>query len=105
MSTQTRALLIGLLGPALQTLGLLWIVIDVAIDSGKELTSRYVVFDPGHLVIAVGILVSAVCIPVAFQTAAAASVDVELETFKVEIVQESSEIPAGVAGGRWEQVE
>lgn len=46
MSTQTRALLIAMLGPALSALGAVWVLANVLIDSGRELTFRYVIFDP-----------------------------------------------------------
>ncbi len=103
MPTQARALLIGLFGPALQALGLLWVLVNVAIDTGHELTFRYVIFDPGHLMIAVGILVSAVCIPVAYQVAVAA--DVELELFEPEHAGQSPDVPADIPGRTWEAAE
>lgn len=79
MSTKLRAVLIALLGPALSALGALWVVANVLIDTGRELTIRYVVFDPGHLFIAAGILVSLVAIPAAFEVAAAEAEEVELD--------------------------
>lgn len=105
MSSQMRALLIGLSGPALQALGLLWVVANVTIDTGRELTFRYVIFDAGHLVIAVGILVSIVCVPVAFQVAVAAPDDVELELFESELAQQPRDVPADAPGPTWEATE
>ena len=70
MSRKARALLIALIGPAVQALGALWVLANVAIDTGRELTIRYVIFDPGHLTIAVGIALSVVCIPLALDVAA-----------------------------------
>ncbi len=60
-----------MLGPALSIMGALWVLANVLIDTGRELTIRYVVFDPGHLVIVAGIMVTIVSIPVAFQVAVA----------------------------------
>ena len=105
MSTQTRALLIGLFGPAVQALGLLWVLLNAAIDSGRELTLRYIIFDPAHLVILAGILVSVVCIPVAIQVALAAPEEVELELFEPEQAQRPSDVPANVPGRTWEAAE
>jgi hypothetical protein len=71
MSASVRAALIGMLGPAVSTLGTIWVLVNVVVDTGRELTLRYVLFDPGHLIIVVGIAVSVICLPVAFQVAAA----------------------------------
>ena len=96
MSPHTRALLIALAGPALSAAGVLWVIASVVLDTGRELTLRYVLFDPGHLVIAVGIAVSAICIPLAFEVAAAEPE--ELELFEPRPA-EAGDLPAGVAQG------
>ncbi len=105
MSTQARALLIALLGPALSVLGVVWVLVNVLIDTGRELTFRYVIFDPGHLTIAAGIMVSIVSIPVAFEVAAAAAEDVELELPEPEQAEQPSGAPAEVPGHTWEAAE
>ena len=104
MSTQTRALIIAMLGPALSILGVLWVLANLLIDTGRELTFRYVIFDPGHLVIVAGILVTIVSIPVAFQVAVAEPEDVELEVPEPEQAQQPSEAPAEIPG-EWEVAE
>ena len=104
MSTQARALLIALLGPALSALGALWVLVNVLIDTGRELTIRYVIFDPGHLVIAAGILVTIVSIPVAFQVAVAEPEDVQLDLPEPEPAKQRSEAPADIPG-EWEVAE
>ncbi len=104
MSTQTRALLIAMLGPALSILGVLWVLANVLIDTGRELTIRYVVFDPGHLVIVAGIMVTIVSIPVAFQVAAAAPEDLELEAPEPKLAKQPSAAPAEIPG-EWEGAE
>ncbi len=105
MSTQARALLIALLGPALSILGVVWVLANVLIDTGRELTFRYVIFDPGHLTILSGILVTIVSIPVAFEVAAAAAEDVELDLFESEQAQQPAGAPAEVPGQTWEAAE
>ncbi len=104
MSPQTRAIIIALAGPALSLLGALWVLANVLIDSGRELTFRYVIFDPGHLVIAAGIMVSVVAIPVAFQVAAAAPEDLELELFEPDPAKQPSEAPTAIPA-EWEAAE
>ena len=96
MSNNIRALIIGLAGPALSALGTLWVLANVLIDSGRELTFRYVIFDPGHLVIAAGIVISVVSIPVAFQVAAAAPEELELDLFKPDPAEQPSGAPAAI---------
>jgi hypothetical protein len=78
MSASVRAALIGMLGPAVSTLGIIWVLVNVVVDTGRELTLRYVLFDPGHLIIAVGIGISVICLPVALQVAAAEESELEL---------------------------
>ena len=105
MSAQARALLIALLGPALSILGVVWVLANVLIDSGRELTFRYVIFDPGHLTIAAGIMVSIVAIPVAFEVAAAEAEELELDLFESERAEQPSGAPAEVPGHTWEAAE
>ena len=104
MSTQTRALLIAMLGPALSALGAVWVLANVLIDSGRELTFRYVIFDPGHLVIAAGVMISVVSIPVAFQVAAAAPEELELDLFEPDPAGQPSGAPAAIPA-EWETAE
>ena len=105
MSTQERALLIALLGPAISILGVVSVLANVLIDTGRELTFRYIIFDPGHLTIAAGIMVSIVSIPVAFEVAAAEAEDVELDLFEPEQAEQPSGAPAEVPGQTWEAAE
>ncbi len=104
MSPHTRAIIIALAGPALSFLGAFWVLANVLIDSGRELTFRYVIFDPGHLIIAAGIMVSVVSIPVAFQVAAAAPEDLELDLFEPEPAGQPSQAPAPIPA-EWEVAE
>ena len=104
MSNNMRALIIGLAGPALSALGMLWVLANVLIDSGRELTFRYVIFDPGHLVIAAGVMISVVSIPVAFQVAAATPEDLELDLFEPDPAEQPSGAPAAIPT-EWETAE
>ena len=104
MSTQTRALVIAMLGPALSILGALWVLANVLVDSGRELTFRYVIFDPGHLVIAAGVMISVVSIPVAFQVAAATPEELALDLFEPDATQQPSGAPSDVPA-EWETAE
>ncbi len=105
MPNSARAVIIGMVGPALSVLGAVWALVNVLIDTGRELTFRYVIFDPGHLTIVAGIMVSVVCIPVAFEVAAAAAEDVELDRLEPEQAKQPSGVPAEVPGQTWEAAE
>ncbi len=104
MSPHIRAFIIALAGPALSFLGAFWVLANVLIDSGRELTFRYVIFDPGHLIIAAGIMVSVVAIPVAFQVAVAAPEDLELDLFEPDPAEQPSGAPADIPA-EWEVAE
>ncbi len=104
MSPHTRAFIIALAGPALSFLGVIWVLANVLIDTGRELTFRYVIFDPGHLVIVAGVIVSVVAIPVAFQVAAAAPADLELDLFEHDPAEQPSGAPAAIPA-EWEVAE
>src|SRR3990170_8413778 len=81
MSTRARAIAIGTFGPFVQGVGLLWVLANALLDSGRGLSLRYVSFDPAHLVLVVGMLLAVVCLPIALEVAAAAPGDVGLELF------------------------
>lgn len=103
MSASVRAALIGMLGPAVSALGLVWVLVSVVVDTGRELTLRHVMFDPGHLVIAVGIGISAICLPVAFQVAAAEESELALTLPEPrEPSAGQREAPRELPEGEWE---
>ena len=104
MSTRTRAIAIGMLGPIVQGAGLVWVLANALLDSGRGLSISYVSFDPAHLVVFVGMLLSVVCLPVALEVAAAAPEDVELELFEPEPGSQPAPTPADEVGGAWEGV-
>lgn len=82
MSNEIRSVLIGLLGPAVSAAGLLWVVLKQLLHTAPTMTSRYVVFDPAHLLIAAGILIAAICLPVAIEVASAAPDEVRIPDFE-----------------------
>lgn len=74
MPQQMRALLIGIFGPVLQLIGVLWDLLEHGVFAHEELTDitfLHLVSGPAHLIMATGFLVAVVCIPVALQVAAA----------------------------------
>jgi hypothetical protein len=92
MSSDTRALLIGLMGPAICGLGLLWLLAEAALDPTPETADlRFFIFDSAHLVIAMGVMVSAICVPLALQVAKAEPEDVEIPIFDAEMEAEDPE--------------
>ena len=102
MSTRARAIAIGMFGPFVQGVGLLWVLANALLDSGRGLSLRYVSFDPAHLVLFVGMLLSLVCLPIALEVAAAAPEDVELELFEPEPESQPSPALTDEVSGAWE---
>jgi len=103
MSTRARAIAIGMFGPFVQGVGLLWVLANALLDSGRGLSLR-VIFDPAHLVVFVGMLLSLVCLPIALEVAAAAPEDVELELFEPEGGSQPAPTLADEVGGAWGRV-
>ena len=104
MSMRARAIAIGMFGPLVQGVGLLWLLANALLDSGRGLSLRYISFDPAHLVVFVGMLLSVVCLPVALEVAAAAPEDVELELFEPEPGSQPSPALTDEVGSAWEGV-
>ncbi len=95
MSTQIRALLIGMLGPALQAAGVVWDLLEHGVFARSEighLTFEHIISGPAHLMMATGLAVSIICIPLALQVAVA-----EREEVKAPSTNESAE-PFELAG-------
>jgi hypothetical protein len=104
MSASVRAALIGMLGPAVSTIGTVWVLASVVLDTDRELTLSYVLFDPGHLMIAVGIAISVICLPVAFQVVAAEESELGLTLPQREPEPASAE-RRELPEGHWEAAE
>lgn len=60
------------------------------------------IFDPAHLTVAVGVVVSVFCIPVALQVLAAEPEEVEIEVFEPDPSGQKSDVPADIP---WEAAE
>ncbi len=85
MSANGRALLIGMLGPALQAVGVAWDLLEHAVlapDKLHELTLRHILMAPEHLVIFAGFLISIVCIPLAMQVVLAEPAELDMPLFE-----------------------
>jgi hypothetical protein len=94
MSNRTRALVIGLIGPVLSAAGLVWVLLAAALERNPESADfRYFLFDSPHLMIAVGVVASALLLPIALAVRVAAPEDVELPVFDAE--REDAEAPEG----------
>jgi hypothetical protein len=85
MPVQRRAFIIGLLGPAIQAIGLTWEALHVVIVHwSNPLSARHLAYEPGVLLLAVGLLVSLVCIPVAIEVAQAKEQELEIPVYEPE---------------------
>ncbi|HLG11323.1 MAG TPA: hypothetical protein VI876_06135 [Dehalococcoidia bacterium] len=85
MQVQRRAYVIGLLGPALQAIGLTWEALHVLIAHWSQpLSARHLAYEPGVLLLIVGLFVSLVCIPVAIEVAQAKERELEIPVYEPE---------------------
>ena len=83
MPTPVRALIIGMLGPALQAAGVAWDLLEHGVFARSEighLTFEHIISGPAHLLMATGFAVSVVCIPLALQVATARPGELERPT-------------------------
>jgi hypothetical protein len=89
MSTQSRALVIGLLGPIVAASGLLWLAVESVADprTGK-FGFHHLMFNPPHLVIAAGVALSFLAVPLALRVARASEEEVEIPIFDRELQEE-----------------
>ena len=92
MSSPARATAIGMLGPAISLVGLIWMLLDALFNPTPEAANfRYFLFDSPHLVIAVGTVVSAICLPISLQVARAQPEELELPNFEAKLAEEPLE--------------
>jgi hypothetical protein len=95
MPVQRRAYVIGLLGLAIQAIGLTWAALHVAIVHWSlPLSARHLMYEPPILLVIVGFLASLVCVPVAIEVAQAREEDVEIPVYEPDPQQR----PAPVQG-------
>lgn len=107
MSSRARATVIGMLGPGISLAGLIWIALEALVDPTPEAASfRYFLFDSPHLMVAVGALVSVVCVPISVQVARAAPEELALPDFETqfagEAVEEDEATVADERGGSYQ---
>ncbi len=80
MSPQRRALIIALLGPAIDAVGLI-LMLGAAAGGNTPDSFRQVIFDPAILILIVGVLVSVVTLPVALAVYGATAEEVRPAVF------------------------
>lgn len=82
MPATQRALVIGLLGPAIQALGWAWFLLHLAIAHWSiPMSARHLIYEPSFLLILIGFLISLVCVPVAIEVSRAAEEDLEIPIY------------------------
>jgi hypothetical protein len=87
MSTQSRALVMGLLGPLVSATGLLWLAVDSVADPRTgRFGIHHLMFNAPHLVIAAGVALSFIAIPMALRVAVARPGEVEIPVFDRDLV-------------------
>ena len=83
-----RALIIGLLGPALQALGFIWTGLHLLLNHWSEAFGpRHLMYEPGVLLIVIGFAVSVICIPAAMEVANASEEDVDIPVYAPDPVE------------------
>ena len=93
MPPEKRALLIAMIGPAIQAVGFAWAGVHILLSHHDiPLSARHIVFEPSVLLIFVGLLVSALCIPVALDVAQASEAELEIPVFGAETAEASRTI-------------
>ena len=80
-----RALIIGLMGPAIQALGFFWTALHfLLIHWSGTFGPRHLIYEPGILLIVVGFALSVICVPVALEVVKATEQDVEIPVYQPE---------------------
>lgn len=95
-SASQRAIIIGLMGPAVQALGFIWTALHLLFAHWADsFGPRHMMYEPGILLIVVGFLLSLLCVPVALEVARASEEDVEIPVYQPETSDQD-----GSGGGR-----
>lgn len=80
-----RALIIGLLGPAIQALGFLWTALHLLFAHWSDnFGPRHLVYEPGILLIVLGFSLTLICVPAALEVVRASEEDVEIPVYAPE---------------------
>jgi hypothetical protein len=83
MAVQRRALLIGLMGPALQGFGLMWLALHMVFAHWSgSFTARHLLYEPGALIAVAGLAVTVICVPLAIEVARAAEPELAIPIFE-----------------------
>ena len=93
METGRRALLIAMIGPAVQAIGIAWEALHILlIHFHDPLTPRHIIFEPGFLVILAGFAVTVICTPLALEVARAS-----LDEVAIPILGSEADAETGLA--------
>ena len=85
MPVRRRAYVIGLLGTAIQAIGLAWQALHVAIVHwSTPLSARHLMYEPAVLLVIVGFLVSLLCVPVAIEVSQASEEELSIPVYEPE---------------------
>lgn len=91
-----------MMGPSIGAAGFFWLLTKSVLESShSSATFRYLVFDPPHLVMLVGIVVSVVSLPIALEVSHASSEELEIPIFDEELAPEDeirNPLPDGLGG-------
>ena len=83
MPAARRALIIGLLGPVIQGIGVVWIAAHLLLYHLHDpLDPRHLFFEAGVLLAGAGFLITLICVPVALEVARASDAEVALKVFE-----------------------
>jgi hypothetical protein len=100
MPVRKRALILAMIGPLVQAVGILWEAVHIALHHwSAPLTARHILFEPAVLLTIVGLLIALVCVPVALAVAQATEEEVQIPVYAPEggVGQEAME---GADSGR-----
>jgi len=90
MAIQRRSLLIGLLGPAIQGLGLAWLAVHMFwMHWRASFTARHLLYEPGALIAVAGLVITIICVPLAIEVGCASAEDLEIPLFEPEQLEQS----------------
>ena len=88
-----RALIIALLGPSIQALGMVWTALHLLlIHWSQPFGPRHLIYEPGVLLVIVGFALTVVCVPVAMEVARASEEDVEIPDYAPENAEGAGEV-------------
>jgi hypothetical protein len=92
-----RALLIGMLGPGIQGLGITWTTLHLLFAHWSDpIGPRHLFYEPGVLLILVGFAVSVISVPVALEIARVSEEEVEIPVYEPDALHRGGgRVPQG----------